>query len=108
MKLPIDTSTMTFLSAGVPEPVVDFDTKRPRTDENGQPIFATQIVALADGGAEVISIKVAGQPPTVGQGQVVKVTGLVATPWSMGDRSGISFKAARVEASSPAPAGPTR
>jgi hypothetical protein len=31
------------------------------------------------------------------QGAPVKVTGLVAQPWTMNDRSGVSFKAARVE-----------
>jgi hypothetical protein len=31
------------------------------------------------------------------QGAPVKVTGLVAQPWTMADRSGVSFKAAGVE-----------
>jgi hypothetical protein len=31
------------------------------------------------------------------QGVPVKVTGLVAQPWTMADRSGVSFRAARVE-----------
>ncbi|MGZ4619463.1 MAG: hypothetical protein ACXV3F_12260 [Frankiaceae bacterium] len=60
----------------------------------------------ADGGAEILPVKVAGQPSAqVTQGSVVKVSGLVATPWAMGDRSGISFKAARIE---PAQGTPTR
>lgn len=108
MKLPIDTTSMTFLAAGTPEPVLDFESKRPRTDENGQPLVATQIVALAGGGAEVISVKTAGTPPSIGQGQVVKLTGLVATPWAMGERSGVSFKAASIEATATAPSGSAR
>lgn len=97
MKLPIDVSGMTFLSASAPEPVVDFESKRARVDENGQPLFSVQIVALVDGGAEVLAVKVAGEPVKVGQGVPVKLVGLVATPWSMGDRSGVSFKAERIE-----------
>ena len=32
MKLPIDTTGMTFLCAMDPEPVRDFETKRPKAD----------------------------------------------------------------------------
>jgi len=35
MKLPIDTSAIAFLCALAPEPLVDFETKRPRADEHG-------------------------------------------------------------------------
>lgn len=97
MRLPIDTTAMTFLCANVPEPVVEFESKRPRTDETGAPLYAMQVVALADGGAEVISVKTAGEPTGIVQGRHVRVTGLVATPWAMGERSGISFKGARIE-----------
>ncbi len=97
MKLPIDTSGMTLLCATPPEPVIDFDTRRPRADENGEPIYQLQVVALGEGGAEVLQVKVSGQPKGITQGAPVKVTGLVATPWSMNDRSGVSFRAAKVE-----------
>jgi hypothetical protein len=36
------------------------------------------------------------------QGHPVKVTGLVAQPWAMNDRSGVAFRAARVEPAVPA------
>jgi hypothetical protein len=36
MKLPVDTSALAFLCAMPPEPVVDFETKRPRADDNGE------------------------------------------------------------------------
>jgi hypothetical protein len=35
--------------------------------------------------------------PAIRQGIPVKVHGLVAQPWTMADRSGVSFRAARVE-----------
>ena len=98
MKLPIDTSAMTLLCAQPPQGVMDFATKRPKADENGELLYSVQLVALADGGAEILPVKVAGQPSAqVTQGSVVKVVGLVATPWAMGDRSGISFKATRID-----------
>ena len=103
MKLPIDTAAVTFLAAAPPEPVVDFQTKTPKADDAGQPIYAVQLVGLTGDGAEVISAKVAGEPKGITQGAQVKVTGLIAQPWARGDRSGISYRATRIE-----PAGTAR
>jgi hypothetical protein len=103
MKLPIDTAGITFLAAGSPEPALDYDTKTAKVDESGQTIFSLQVVALSDGGAEVIAVKVAGEPKGVAQGAALKLVGLTAQPWSMGDRSGVAFRAARIE-----PAGTSR
>ena len=82
MKLPIDTSAIAFLCAMPPEPVVDFETKRPRADENGEPLYVIQLLVMGEDSADLIA---------------VKVTGLVAQPWTMQDRSGVSFRAARIE-----------
>jgi hypothetical protein len=62
---------------------------------------AVQLVALAEGTAEIIAVKVAGAAPAVRQGQPVKVLGLVAQPWTMGDRAGVAFRAQRVEPAIP-------
>jgi hypothetical protein len=98
VKLPVDTSALAFLCAMPPEPVVDFETKRPRADENGEPLYVVQLVALAENSAEILAVKVPGMPAAgIRQGHPVKVVGLVAQPWTMGDRSGVAFRAARVE-----------
>jgi hypothetical protein len=98
MRLPVDTSAISFLCALAPEPVVDFETRRPKADENGEPLYVVQLLAMGDGSADLLAVKVAGVPsPAVRQGVAVKVIGLVAQPWSMADRSGVSFRAARVE-----------
>ncbi len=97
MKLPIDTAGLTFLAAAAPEPALDYETKAAKVDERGVPIFAVQIVALVDGGAEVLAVKVAGEPKGVTQGSTVKLVGLTAQPWAMGDRSGVAFRASRIE-----------
>ena len=39
-----------------------------------------------------------GMPAGLRQGHPVKVHGLVAQPWTMNDRSGVAFRAARIEA----------
>lgn len=97
MRPPIDTSGMTFLAASPPEQVVKFDTKTPKVDEAGQPIYGLQIVALVDGGAEVLAVKVAGEPKGITKGGGVSLVGLIAQPWSMDGRSGVAFRASKVE-----------
>jgi hypothetical protein len=62
MKLPVDTSAIAFLCALAPEPVVDFETKRPRADENGEPLYVIQLLAMGDGSADLLAVKVPGAP----------------------------------------------
>jgi hypothetical protein len=98
MRLPIDTAAIAFLCALAPEPMVDFETRRPKADENGEPLYVIQLLAMGDGSADLLAVKVPGVPSSaIRQGAPVKVTGLVAQPWTMADRSGVSFKAARIE-----------
>src|SRR5215216_674207 len=102
VRLPIDTSSLTFMCAAPARPVTDFETKQHKADANGELLYNLQVVALDDWGAEVIQLKVAGDPK-VGQGAMLKLHGLVATPWSMGERSGVSFRVDRVEGQGVAP-----
>ena len=104
-QLPIDTTGMTFLAAGPAEPVLDFDSKAAKVDEKGEAIFAVQLVSLVGAGAEVITVKVPGEPKALAQGTAVRVVDLVGQPWVMGDRNGVSFRASRIE---PVSTGPTR
>ena len=83
IELPIDTSAVSFIDVMPPEPVLDHKTKQQRTDANGEPL----------------TVKFAGAPPAgIRVGMPVKVTGLMVTDWSMGDRFGLTFRAAKVEA----------
>ena len=93
MRLPIDTSAITFSVALPPEPARDWETKEQRTDPDGQPLYAVQLVALAQGSAQILPVKFPGKADGLAQGTPVKVTGLVATPWTLHDRFGVSFKA---------------
>jgi hypothetical protein len=98
MKLPVDTSAIAFLCALEPQPLLNFQSKEQRADENGEPLYVVQLIALAEGEAEILAVKVPGQPSqAIRQGHPVKVHGLVAQPWSMNDRAGVAFRAARVE-----------
>jgi hypothetical protein len=102
--MPIDTSGLAFIVAGAPEPVLDFETKQQRVDDSGAPLSSIALMVLGEGQPEIISVKLAGAVPSLAVGQSAKLHGLVATPWSMGDRSGVSFKSSKVEAgAAPAP-----
>jgi hypothetical protein len=103
MRLPIDTSAISFLCALAPEPVLDFETKQPRADENGEPLFVIQLLVMGEDSADLIAVKAPGVPSqAIRQGHPVKVHGLVAQPWTMNDRAGVAFRAARIEPAVPA------
>jgi hypothetical protein len=98
MRLPVDTSVTHFVSAGPAEPTVDFDTKQQKTDAKGVPINQVHLFVVGDAGTrEVITVKIPGEVKGLGQFTPVRVTDLVATTWSMNDRSGVSFSASRIE-----------
>ena len=83
-----------------PPPVIapHIETRRPKADENGEPLYVIQLLAMGDGSADLLAVKVPGVLSSgIRQGHPVKVTGLVAQPWTMADRSGVSFRAARIE-----------
>lgn len=96
MKLPIDTSSMQFIGVLAPEQVLDFETKAPKTDNNGEVLWAVQVAAMAQDSAEIIKVTVAGEP-RIDQGAMLRLDRLVASPWAMGDRSGVSFRAEKME-----------
>jgi hypothetical protein len=103
VRLPIDTSQLTFMCAAPARPVTDFETKQHKADMvTGELLYNLQVVTLDSEGAEVIVLKVAGDPK-VGQGAMLKLEGLVASPWTMGERSGVSFRANRIDSIGVAP-----
>ena len=98
MRLPIDTTDLTLIAGSV-EPVTDFETKQPKADANGELLYALDIVAFgAEGGPQVWPVKVAGEPKGITTGANVTVTDLVAAPWTIDGRHGISFRAGKVVA----------
>ena len=79
MRLPIDTSGMTFMAAAPAKPVTDFDTRQHKADENGELLYNLQVVALDPDGAQIITVKTPGDPGVV-QGAMLELDGLVAMP----------------------------
>ena len=40
MRLPIDTQHLNFIAVGIPEAVLDFDSKQPRHDPDGRALYS--------------------------------------------------------------------
>jgi len=103
LKLVLDTSWLTFTIGSEPEPVIDFETKQHKTDDQGQPIYAVQLIASyrddrsGKQKSEILSVKLAGTPTTLPIGTPVRVAGLVAVPWATSERNGVAYRAAGVE-----------
>ena len=96
MKLNINTTNVTFLCTRQAEQRTDRDTGVVRLDkETSLPLWQVQVAALDASGGEVLAVTVAGEP-AVTVGAPVQVEGLVAIPWSQGDRSGVAYRAAAI------------
>ena len=97
MRLPIDTTAVKFAAAGPAEPVLDFETRQPKNDEHGVPLFNIPVFAAGTGVKDSITIKVAGEVKGLSEFTLVKITNLIATTWEVGANHGVSFRADRVE-----------
>lgn len=105
MRLPIDTSSLTFIAGSDPATLLDME-RRPRADRaTGEVLWRLDVVALGgEDGAEVWPVRVTGEPKGIRMGQPLRVVGLSASPWEIDGRHGISFRAQAVEAATPASA----
>lgn len=93
MKLRIDIAGVGFFCTRPPEPKVDFETGAVRTDrESGDTLWRVQVAALDASGGEILVVTVPGEPD-VTIGSPVQIKGLVAIPWSQGERSGVAYRA---------------
>jgi hypothetical protein len=97
MRLPIDTTTVKLAAAGPAEPVLDFETRQPKTDENSVPLFNVPVFAAGSGVKDSITIKVAGEVKGLSEFTIVKITNLIASTWEVGSNHGVSFRADRIE-----------
>lgn len=88
------------MAVGAPEQVLDYATSQPRVDKaTGYNLWSMLVVMLgAEGGAEVLSVKFpsAQAPAGITVGAPVLLEGLTLTPYSIGDKSGISLRCERV------------
>ncbi|MFD8931101.1 SCO3933 family regulatory protein [Streptomyces mirabilis] len=104
--IPVDTARLGVLRCAItPEAKIsNFETQEVKKDRDGNTVYSVAVTVRQDGRRiSVIEIAVAGEPKGIEEGQILKVTGLTAFAWAMGDRHGISFRA---DAITPVPSTP--
>ncbi|MET7971693.1 hypothetical protein ABZW44_01200 [Streptomyces mirabilis] len=104
--IPVDTARLGVLRCAIaPEAKIsNFETQEVKKDRDGNTVYSVAVTVRQDGRRiSVIEIAVAGEPKGIEEGQILKVTGLTAFAWAMGDRHGISFRA---DAITPVPSAP--
>jgi hypothetical protein len=97
MRLPIDTTSLKFAAAGTAEPVLDYETKAPKLNDNSVALFNVPLFAAGTGIKDTITVKVAGELKGLSEFTLVKITNLMATTWEVGSNHGVSFRADRIE-----------
>ena len=96
MKLRVDTNQVQFIVSRLATPKVERESGKQRADRTtGELLFQFQVMALDDTGGEVLNVTVCGEPKLT-VGQQVRFDGLVAIPWSQGERSGVAFRCEQV------------
>jgi hypothetical protein len=93
MRLEIRTEGVEFVVSRAPEPKNDEKGRQKADRRTGELLYVTELVAMDDAGAEVIKVTTTGALPKVGKRQVVTVTGLLAVPWVIDGRGGVTFRA---------------
>lgn len=94
--IPVDTSRLGVLRCAIPPEakLSNAETGEIKKDRDGNTVYTVAVTVRQDRRRiSVIEIAVSGEPKGLEEGQIVKVTGLMAFAWSMGDRHGISFRA---------------
>jgi hypothetical protein len=93
MRLEVKTERVQFLATRAPEPKTDQEGRQKRDQRTQELLWQTELVAIDGDGADVIRVATAFEPKLT-PGQYVQVGELVATPWAMGDRSGVAYRSA--------------
>lgn len=91
--IPVDTKSITMLVGGVIQAATSPDGS-PKRDKSGRPLFQVPIVVVSEAAnADTFVVRVPGPIAQVAPLMPVNFHGLVARPWSMEGRSGVSFSA---------------
>jgi len=91
--LPIATDGIKLEVTSEPKAITNYDNGAPKLDEKGRPLFSVRVLWDDGKSTEMITIKVGGQPPAFGHRAQVKAVGLVAQPYVVNGKDGISFTA---------------
>ncbi|MQS06101.1 SCO3933 family regulatory protein [Streptomyces alkaliphilus] len=104
--IPVDTSRLGVLRCAVPPEakIGNYDTQEVKKDRDGNTVYTVGVLVRQEGRrASVIEIAVPGEPKGVVEGIEVRITGMEAFAWAMGDRHGVSFRASAITPVLPVP-----
>lgn len=105
MRLPIDTSSLTFIAGSDPATLLDMERLHAQIARPvrcyGAWTWSRWVVRTEQRG---LAGSRHGRAKGIRMGQPLRVVGLSASPWEIDGRHGISFRAQAVEAATPASA----
>jgi len=91
--IPVDTARLTTLVGGAIEAATTPD-GTPRRNRAGQVLFNVPlVVVIENASADTLVVRIPGPVPQVPPLTPVRLVELVARPWTMDGRSGVSFTA---------------
>jgi hypothetical protein len=98
MNLPIDTSKVRFTLLSEPRLQNEYGKTTIKMSPRGEPVYRVQVLAFADGeDGAVLLVKVPGEQRGIRPDTRVKVRNLQLIPWTIDNRSGISYHADAIE-----------
>ena len=98
MALPVDTTKITVICGGPPQPVVDRVTGEHRTNREGQALFRTEVIVLGAGRPEVLGVRTATPPKALAVGAPLAVSGLTVSTFTAKDGgTGVFYEASVIE-----------
>lgn len=98
MALPVDTSKITVLCGGPPQPVVDRVTGEHRTNREGQALFRTEVIVLGAGRPEVFGVRTTTPPKSLPIGAPIAVSDLTISTFTAKDGgTGVFYEATSID-----------
>jgi hypothetical protein len=98
MSIPIDTQKPRFMTADVPFAAVDYETKAPKLDRSGIPVWIVPITLMCPGQkAKILNVRVPGEPKGLQAFQYVKLHNFFLTEWKNDKGNGLVYDASAVE-----------
>lgn len=105
MRFPIDTSKVTLLAIGQPQPQVEYKSTNAKVDANGTPLYRVPVVLGGTGERTdpTTTITVASPTaPNIKSGDTLTASNLVANSWTLRgsdghERSGVTLRADRLD-----------
>ena len=93
MRLLVNIARVAFTVTKAPAEKCDQNGVQKKDRTTGEPLFATQLMALDETGGDMLTVTTAGVPPKVTVGQQVTPVELEAIPWATNGRSGVAYRA---------------